>query len=404
MGLNSGGGTVPLAGSVDFVDSDGNVSTFTVTVFTSSGSQISTSTSPAPGVSGFKSGPLDFSFNVNTTTVGDFAFQVYVTDSGGAKSNTLSGSFAVRDVWQATAAMPTARDGLVTAAVNDKIYAIGGNTESPRFLNTTEEYDPATNLWFTGAPMPTARSDSAVGVVDGKIYVIGGYLEDPTLRVLNTVEEYDPVLKKWTVKSPMPTARGEIAAAVVGGKIYVMGGTSQNTAGILVPLDTVEEYDPAADTGPGSTGWRTVAAMPTARFALAAAAVNGKIYALGGKPSETTITDRLEEYDPATNTWTVKAPVPTARYDLSAEMVNGKIYTIGGWSPGLGSGALRPNDTVQEYDPATNTWKSKTYLYPPGRHDLGLAAVNGKIYAIGGEATTARYLQQVDEYNPANDI
>lgn len=83
--------------------------------------------------------------------------------------------------------------------------------------------------------------------------------------------------------------------------------------------------------------------MPTARACLSTSAVNGKIYAIGGtlsKPWSAGIS-RVEEYDPVTDTWTSKTDMPTRRWGLSTSAVNGKIYAIGG------HGLL---STVEEYD------------------------------------------------------
>src|SRR5689334_19119241 len=77
--------------------------------------------------------------------------------------------------------------------------------------------------------------------------------------------------------------------------------------------------------------WVTKASMPTARWALGAAAVNGKIYAIGGRTSSG-VTGAVEEYNPTTNTWSTKANMPTARGHIGAEVVDGKIYVIGGWN------------------------------------------------------------------------
>jgi hypothetical protein len=48
------------------------------------------------------------------------------------------------------------------------------------------------------------------------------------------------------------------------------------------------------------------------------------------------ILNTLEAYDPATNTWTSEAPMPTAREFLAAGVVNGVLYAVGG--SGFGDG------------------------------------------------------------------
>jgi len=94
--------------------------------------------------------------------------------------------------------------------------------------------------------------------------------------------------------------------------------------------------------------WAVEAPMLTAHYNLAAAAVSGKIYAIGGFGSG--ILSVVEEYDPASNTWTTKAPMPTARYYLAAAAVGGKIYAIGGDSSSGG-----PLNVVEEYTPGSTS-------------------------------------------------
>jgi len=185
----------------------------------------------------------------------------------------------------------------------------------------------------------------------------------------------------WTTKANIPTARTGLAATAVNGKIYAIGG--KNLGSIY---SIVEEYNPSTNT------WTTKANMPTARTELAAVVVNNKIYAIGGWwPSAL---NTVEEYDPSTNTWTTKASMPTARTGLAAAAVNGKIYAIGGYydAPAL--------NTVEEYDPSTNTWTTKASM-PTARTGLAAAAVNGKIYAIGGFNNDE--LNTVEEYNPSTN-
>jgi N-acetylneuraminic acid mutarotase len=70
--------------------------------------------------------------------------------------------------------------------------------------------------------------------------------------------------------------------------------------------------------------------MPTGRYYLAAAALNGKIYAIGGYNSTSTYLATTEEYNPVSNTWTTKPDMPTARYGLAAAEAMGRIYAVGG--------------------------------------------------------------------------
>jgi len=286
-------------------------------------------------------------------------------------------SFAQEDTWTRKADMPTARFGLSTSVVRGKIYAIGGYLDDLTGLSTVEMYDTATDTWEKKANMPTPRLVLSTSVVDGKIYATGGYSNGS----LSTVEEYDPVTNIWEKKANIPTARQWLASSIVNGKIYVIGGLSFGAV-----MATVEEYDPVKDT------WTKKADMPTARWGLSTGVANGKIYAIGGAKGSppATLLSAVEEYDPATDTWTEKADMPKPRAWIAnhSPAVNDKIYVIGGWTQHLESGL----STIQEYDPATDTWTNKTNM-PTGRGSLACSEVNGKIYAIGGHplSTTEEY-------------
>jgi N-acetylneuraminic acid mutarotase len=248
--------------------------------------------------------------------------------------------------------------------------------------------------WTTKANMPTARDSLAVGVVNNKIYAIGGRLSNGSSST--TVEEYDPATNLWTTKASMPTGRQYLAAGVVNNKVYAFGGFG-NCGN---PCATVEEYDPATNTWTNCGG--TCASMPTGRHSLAVAVVNNKIYAIGGQSGSSALTT-VEEYDPATNTWTncggTCASMPTARWHLAAGVVNSKIYAIGGNTP---SGCCL--NTVEEYNPSTNTWTNcgGTCTSMPTARTSFVGVVNNKIYAIGG-GDASGYPTAVEEYDPATN-
>jgi hypothetical protein len=89
----------------------------------------------------------------------------------------------------------------------------------------------------------------------------------------------------------------------------------------------------------------------------------------------------------AEDTWAAKAPMQRARAGLGVVAVNGKIYAIGGTTA---SGAYPPDEfyggfvgTNEEYDPETDTWTTKAPM-PTPRDYFAIATYQNKIYCIGG--------------------
>jgi N-acetylneuraminic acid mutarotase len=91
--------------------------------------------------------------------------------------------------------------------------------------------------------------------------------------------------------------------------------------------------------------------------------------------------------------------MPTARAQLGVAVVNGKIYAIGGGNnTAAGPTVLSVNE---EYDPATNTWTTKEPM-PTARHSFGIAVYENKIYCIGG-SINGPMLAVNEVYDPATD-
>lgn len=86
-----GNGQSTIGGSFDFRDTGADLATFTMTT-----SQGATLTEPMTGAAGLKSGTALGAVVVDTTVIGQYTFQLYVTDARGNRSNSLSGSFEVR--------------------------------------------------------------------------------------------------------------------------------------------------------------------------------------------------------------------------------------------------------------------------------------------------------------------
>ena len=148
---------------------------------------------------------------------------------------------------------------------------------------------------------------------------------------------------------------------------------------------------------PRSIGfWTAKAPMPTARGNLAVGVVNGILYAVGGTIGNGLPLNTVEAYDPATNTWTARAPMHVARSDFGVGVVNGILYAVGGDSW---------NGTVEAYDPRTDTWTYKASM-PKGLSDFGIGVINNILYFVGGlgyRPTGPFVKYEVEAYDPATD-
>lgn len=232
-------------------------------------------------------------------------------------------------------------------------------------------YDPSSDTWDWRQTPPTRRYGHAVVSLNDVLFVIGGRNGEGAVVHSNAVESLNPGTTTWQKLASLPTARISPFAAFVGGKIYAIGGeTPDGMTGV------VEEYDP------GSNTWATKAPMPTPRGYGGAAVVNDKIYVVGGfirTGINITPSPLVDEYDPATDTWRSRSPLNIARGSLAVAVSGGRVYAFGGQTPQSGS-----LPTVEEYDPPSNTWRPRTNM-PTKRSGLAAATANdGSIYVVGG--------------------
>ncbi len=197
---------------------------------------------------------------------------------------------------------------------------------------------------------------------------------------------------QWAAKSSMLTGRFGVAAAAANGKVYAIGGES---LGFVIHA-AVEEYDPASDS------WVAVASLDTARTNIAAVGADGKVYIAGGNldggiTGFRTVTT-LEVYDPASDSWTTKQPMSVKRSRAAAAESGGKIYVMGG----IQTNNQAPVATVEEYDPSTDTWTAKADM-PTARFGAGVVtASDGKIYVFGGGDLSQNF-SIVDVYDPSTN-
>jgi len=129
----------------------------------------------------------------------------------------------------------------------------------------------------------------------------------------------------------------------------------------------------ASDGQTGGGIWQDLAQMPTARQELATAVLNGKIYVIGGYDKEGNSTDTVEVYNPSTNTWASAHPIPTAQNHNSAAVAAGKLYSFGGAS-----------NRTYVYDPLGDSWSEVAGMNYVHSNTPAVGVINDKIYVAGG--------------------
>ena len=176
------------------------------------------------------------------------------------------------------------------------------------------------------------------------------------------------------------------AAHLLYGLIYVTGGA--NSKGTL---RSAECYNPDTDH------WVNIRSMIQPRRGHGMAEVDGFIYTVAGDNlsddcvhSETFCS--VERYDPSEDAWTFVSSLSVPRTNLGVAALRGSIYAVGGVDAELGN----LND-VERYDVEVNQW----FPCPPtieARSSLGVVAYNGELYACGGYGPD---LDSMERFSPA---
>ncbi len=252
------------------------------------------------------------------------------------------------------------------------------------------------------------------------MYVIGGWGEG---KARGVCYEYDPDTDKWTKKTSMPRPAHHSALAASNGKIYVCGGFVPPEKSPLPigaawqPIDNVWEYDPSADS------WKELAPLPGKRGSALAVEVRGKIHVIGGATTvegskapfftfmgPCNVLSTNDVYDPTTNTWESRKPMAVARNHAFGAAVNGKIYVIGGRT---GHAFMHVRHQHARGGgipliPQTTCGALPKERMPTARSGGGAAApTDSRIYVAGGEVTTKQLVgafRGIEAYDPDDQL
>lgn len=252
-------------------------------------------------------------------------------------------------------------------------------------------------IWFIGVAQMIAGQVSGLALVIVTI-LMGTALFDSIRRVT------------WARILPIePESRMHMLGLVcLLFAIAVFFLTSASVADpIGTPTDRTSVYDPGQPRAASGVTWGGFDPLPAARKNMGVVAVGNTLYVVGGDDASGP-TSSVLAYDTGLRDqsvagkiaqWATKAPLPEPRASLGVAVLDGKIYAVGGERDGA------PIAAASVYDPATDMWSALPPL-PEGRTDLAAAAANGKLYVLGGTTVAGTGPQRpglamVSVYDPA---
>ena len=198
------------------------------------------------------------------------------------------------------------------------IFVLGGLNSGFRGVKSVFAFNPGTGRWERKADMARARGAMGIAAIDDKIYAAGGQDGSSTF---DDFAVYHVLDDRWEDLPAMPTARNHLGAASLDGIVYAVGGRSSRL------IDKLEAYDPA------SKGWVELPPLPTARGGIAVAALQGCIFVFGGEGNDddpSGVFPQVEGYDSCRNTWMRDLDMPHPRHGIGAAVVDIFIHIPGG--------------------------------------------------------------------------
>ena len=270
------------------------------------------------------------------------------------------------------------------------LAACGEETTQPNAAEdqrTAPQLAIASNTWLARRDMPLDLVYQATAVVPNAaghsiLYVMGGAKTGSPLPgnpvPMGEVRAYNVATNSWAWKRDMPSVRWDMKAAVINGKIYVPGGWTLQRK----PTASLYVYNPASDT------WTRKRDMPAAGGGGVTGVIGGKLYVITFSAYSADAVVNFFRYSPTTDSWT-RLPRPTnySILDVGGGVFNNKLYLIG--------------PRVLVYNPVTNQWTRK------GSWGSGLegptVVMLSHLYVFGVEDTPTGRNSGIFIYDPVTD-
>ena len=227
---------------------------------------------------------------------------------------TLFESDDARAGWEQVASMSQRRSYVAAAELGGLVYAAGGMVgETGRPLATFARYEPAGDRWRVLRRLPVATRAAAAAAVGDRVYVVGGTTESGNTA---SVWAYHELRQSWERRAPLPVALFNHGAVALGDTLYVLGGF----AGGREHRD-VYAYESASDR------WTRVARLPRPTHTFGVVAFRGELWVIGGRRGEKILRE-VWILDPQTLRWRAGPALPRPMELLGATVAGDEIHAV----------------------------------------------------------------------------
>ena len=311
-------------------------------------------------------------------------------------------SSQIKDIqWKIGPNIPEFRKGGCATALGGKIISVFGMRQPWGEMETMYIYDPEQDWWFRGTDAPIGQTYVQGTLCEGVFYSIGGRMRGVKPHCYR-LEDKGSGEYLWTKMPNLNEARGWAPSVAIGSKIYVCGGSQGNHGPTINSVEMLDTAEP-------NPQWKVVTSIPgRSRGWLGAAAVNGKIYVIGGshfydpKPEQGDRRIRLAEvlvYDPQTGGWDTKRQLPYPLAGMDCCVYKDRYIIVAGGAGLVASyneEMMKAYTKVREhksyyspfilvYDTETDEWSRLPSLLPVPTNDIRIVLLGNKLYALGGE-------------------
>jgi hypothetical protein len=265
--------------------------------------------------------------------------------------------------------LPSALSRTACGAEGSTIRCASGLDANRTSSSAVLQIDPAAGSVQKVARIPNALHDAAGTTFGGRMLLIGGGESEVATAAVVDTSSTNPQ-RVGQITEP----RSDVAAVASGDTLVVVGGYDDTsiTAGVLTSKDGVS--------------FSEIGQLVTPVRYPAVAALDGKVYAFGGKTRTPNGNDSqtadIQRIDPATGDVTLVGQFPEPTGHMVAAVLDGTIYVMGGRT-GTGT-SLTDSSAIWRFDPASGSVTPAGNLPKPVT-DSTIAVVDGEAWLIGGE-------------------